>query len=293
MKNSLSHLPQAKQQELHEVVQLIRQMAPAEMIVLFGSYARGDWIEEYADDGIHFQYQSDIDLLVVVETRSTSEQSRLEREIKKAIKQLSTVNTPVSLIVHDIEFVNRRLTRAQYFFSDIKNEGVLLYDSEKFTFKTPRELTPKERYLLAKDDFEYWMESAKRFYKVFSFCFSENDYANAAFELHQTTERLYSAILLVFTRYKPNTHNLQELRHLVNAVDPRFIKVFSLATDEEERLFSLLCDAYVDARYKKNYIVTSEELNYLSNEVQALTRLTETLCQEKIQNFLLGSDKQA
>jgi len=60
MKNSLSHLPLAKQQELHEIVQLIRQMSQAEMIILFGSYARGDWVEEYANDGVHFQYQSDV-----------------------------------------------------------------------------------------------------------------------------------------------------------------------------------------------------------------------------------------
>ncbi len=36
----------------------------------------------------------------------------------------------------------------------------------------------------------------------------------AAFELHQATESLYTCILLVFTRYKPNTHKLELLRKL-------------------------------------------------------------------------------
>ncbi len=286
MKNSLSHLPPAKQQELHEIVQLIRQMSQVEMIILFGSYARGDWVEEYADDGVHFQYQSDFDLLVIVETRSVSEQARLQREIKKSVKQLSTVNTPASLIVHDVEFINRRLTRAQYFFSDIKNEGIILWDSEKFTLKVPRELSSKERFQLAKEDFEYWLTSAKEFWIDFENAFKRGSNSNAAFLLHQVTERLYSAILLVFTRYKPNTHHLQELRHLVNALDPRFIKVFPLATEEEERLFELLCDAHVDARYKKSYVITANELNHLANEVQNLTQLADKLCQEKIQSFL-------
>lgn len=97
MKNSLSHLPLIKQQELHEIVQLIYQMLQAEMIILFGSYARGDWVEEYADDGVHFQDQSDFDLLVIVETRSVSEQARLQREIKKAVRQL-----PYSLILYKL-----------------------------------------------------------------------------------------------------------------------------------------------------------------------------------------------
>ena len=287
MKNSLSHLPPEKQQELHELMQPICQLPQIEMVILFGSYARGNWVEEYADDGIHFKYQSDFDLLIIVETRSASEQIRIKREIEKAIKPLPTLNTPVSLIIHDINFVNRRLTRAQYFFSDIKKEGVLLYDSEKFKLSIPRELSPKERYRFAKEDFEYWVRSAKEFWIDFENAFKRNSYSKAAFELHQTTERLYSAILLVFTRYKPNTHKLEELRTLVNTLDPRFIKVFPLATDEEERLFELLCDAYVDARYKKSYVITTEELEWLAQEVQTLEQLTDKLCQEKIQSFFV------
>src|SRR6202022_3128713 len=99
-----------------------------------------------------------------------------------------------------------------------------------FKLSIPRELSPKERYRFAKEDFDYWFTSANKFFKGFSFYFSEKDYSYAAFMLHQVTERLYSAILLVFTRYKPNTHKLEELRSLVNTLDPCFIKVFALST---------------------------------------------------------------
>ncbi|HVV68262.1 MAG TPA: HEPN domain-containing protein [Gammaproteobacteria bacterium] len=289
MKNSLAHLPPDKQQELHELLQPICQLAQVEMVILFGSYARGNWVEEFADDGMHFKYQSDFDLLIIVETRSASEQARIQREIEKAIRPLPTVNTPISLIVHDIDFVNRRLTRAQYFFSEIKKEGVLLYDSGKFKLSTPRELNPKERYRFAKEDFEYWFTSAIKFYETFLFNFEKGleYYSNAAFELHQVTERLYSAILLVFTRYKPNTHKLKELRNLVNTLDPRFIKVFALSTPDEQRYFELLCNAYVDARYKPKFTITEKELAWLANEVNHLIQLADKLCQEKIQSFLL------
>ncbi len=293
MKNSLSYLPVAKQHELLELIQAICQLPQVEMVILFGSYARGNWVEEYADDGIHFQYQSDFDLLIIVETPSASEQGRIQREIAKAIKPLPTVNTPISLIVHDIDFVNRRLTRAQYFFSDIKKEGVLLYDSGKFKLNIPRELSPKERYRFAKEDFEYWFTSAKDFFDTFKFNFEKGRFAIAAFELHQVTERLYSAILLVFTRYKPNTHKLEELRNLVNSLDPRFIKVFALSTTEEQRCFELLCNAYVDARYKPKFTITEEELTWLANEVSNLTQLADKLCQEKIQSFLLETNDRA
>ena len=84
---------------------------------------------------------------------------------------------------------------------------------------------------------------------------------------------------------KPNTHKLNVLRELVNALDQRFIIVFSLMTGEEKRLFKLLCHAYVDARYKKTYRITAEELGWLAKQVHQLQLLAEALCQEKIADF--------
>ena len=50
MKKSLTHLPAIKRDELVEIVALICKICRAEMIILFGSYARGDWIETYYTD---------------------------------------------------------------------------------------------------------------------------------------------------------------------------------------------------------------------------------------------------
>ena len=189
------------------------------------------------------------------------------------------------ILVHDTNFINCQLKKEQYFFSDIKKEGITLYDSGKSKLKEPCELSNQQRCQLAKDDFEYWLSSAKEFLIDFQNAFDRNSYNKAAFELHQATERLYSCILLVFTRYKPNTHKLELLRKLANALDKRLIKVFSLANQEEIDRFTLLCNAYVDARYNKNYIITKDELIWLREKVQELTKLTETLCQEKINSF--------
>src|ERR1700738_4636780 len=118
MQTSFTNMPPHKQQELAKIVELIRAHSEVEMLILFGSYARGDWREKLSDDGIHYTLQSDFDLLVVVETPSTAKQNRLERDIKSAIDQIPAIQTPVSVIVHDMKFVNSRLARTQYFFSD-------------------------------------------------------------------------------------------------------------------------------------------------------------------------------
>lgn len=46
MKTDLSHLPKRKQDELRFMTEMIRKHAAAEMIVLFGSYARNEWVED-------------------------------------------------------------------------------------------------------------------------------------------------------------------------------------------------------------------------------------------------------
>jgi HEPN domain-containing protein len=103
--------------------------------------------------------------------------------------------------------------------------------------------------------------------------------------MHQAAERLYNAILLVFTHYKPKTHDLDTLRKLTGALDHKFIQAFPLNNAEEVRLFKLLRDAHIDARYSKNYVITEQELLWLSERIKMLQQLVEKLCLEKMQTF--------
>ena len=70
MKRSLSHLPKHKREELKEIVSIITENSGVEMLILFGSYARGDWVEDtYTEGHITYEYKSDYDILVIVRDR--------------------------------------------------------------------------------------------------------------------------------------------------------------------------------------------------------------------------------
>jgi predicted nucleotidyltransferase len=283
VKTTLEHLPEHKRDELRAIADHLSGQKGVEMVVLFGSYARGDWVEELADDGVHYKYQSDYDLLVVTESASLADRSGHWLKVEREARRLG--RTPVTLIAHDIEFVNRRLRKGQYFFSDIKKEGVLLFDSGRFELAEPRELTPVERKKLAEEDFEFWFTRFESHIIDFGHCVERGDYPKAAFELHQATERLYGAILLVFSRYKPSTHDLETLGKQAAALEPKFLEAFPLGTPEERRRFELLRKAYVDARYKPSYRITREELDWLAARVQHLRELADRLCRERIDSF--------
>lgn len=63
MKTSLANLPEFKQREINQVVAIIQEVVNPEMIILFGSYAKGTYVEHSytAKDGIRYEYISDYD----------------------------------------------------------------------------------------------------------------------------------------------------------------------------------------------------------------------------------------
>lgn len=286
MKTDLSHLPHHKQAELKAVVSsVIPRFIEIEMIILFGSHARGNWVEDiYMEDGRTYVYKSDFDLLIVLSNNSKADAVTFTQSITGKFDELH-LPTPVHPIFHGIEFVNNALKDGSFFFGDIKEEGVLLFTTNRYQLQDKRVLSPFEVQARAQEDFEEYFESANRFFKGFKFYLNEGDLKEAAFILHQATERYYNTIQLVFTGYKPKTHDLEVLNRMAISFDMQFIKVFPMGTEEETNRFILLKKAYVDARYKKTYTITKADLEYLSARVIKLQELTEHICKDKIKSF--------
>jgi predicted nucleotidyltransferase/HEPN domain-containing protein len=284
MKKSLAHLPPEKRQELKRLKSIILEKAPqTQFIILFGSHARGDWVDDmYHEDGICYTYQSDFDILVITEDKKSPNKEEIWSDIEKAYYKHNRLGTPVEIIRHYINDVNKKLRENHYFFSDIKKEGIMLYDSGKFKLERKRWISPERRLEIAVEDFELWFESANNFFTAYQLCLEKNMLKEAAFLLHQATERFYAAALMVSAGGKPKIHNLETLGKIIVYYHPEFMKIFPRQTDEEDRLFNLLKDAYIDARYKKGYKITKEELEYLAKRVKKLRDLVKKTCTELI-----------
>jgi uncharacterized protein len=286
MKTSLTHLSEHKQTELKAIKKaLIPRYAEVEMIILFGSYARGTFVEDkYVEKGITYEYKSDYDLLIIL---SKNGQANADSFIQSVSGKLDELNlpTPINPIFHGIDFVNHELREGNYFFDEIKRDGILLFTTTRYELEEKREFSPAETQEKAQDYFNGWFESAEKFYDYFDFAFKRTDYKEAAFLLHQAVERFYGALQLVFTGYKPKTHDIEILGKLAKALDMEFGKVFPRATVQERQRFSLLKRAYVEARYNMDYKISREDLDFLSERVKILRDLTERICKQKIESF--------
>lgn len=283
MKTDFPFLPEHKQAELKAIVSaLIPRFSEIEMIILFGSYARGKWVEDvYTEKGTTYEYRSDYDLLVILSKNGHANSDTLTQSISTRLNELK-LKTPVHPIYHGIEFINHELREGNYFFGDIKKEGIQLFTTNRYLLNEKRDMSPAEIQAKAQKDFDKWFNSANSFVIDFKHGYDRGDYNKAAFELHQAGERYYGAVQLVFTAYKPKTHNLEDLGNLAKACDIEFSKVFPQASPEEIRRFDLLKRAYVDARYSDDYVISKEDLDYLSERVQVLRKLTEEISKRKI-----------
>lgn len=256
------------------------------MIILFGSYARGDRVsDEYTEGHITYSYQSDLDIMVVLKKgkhigyAEPRIEKRLEREL---VHDLFSKKPWITLIFKSIDYVNRQLERGRYFYSDIKKEGVLLYDSGEFSLSEAKLLSFEQRREIAQEDFEQWFESGSEFLIDTLNALQRNSLNRGAFYLHQATESFYSAIMLVFSGYKIKLHDIRKLGSLAGNYNAELWQVFPHSSVDERQAFNLLERAYIEARYNKEYKISREQLTFLIERVQKLQNLTERICLEYI-----------
>ncbi|AUW56884.1 nucleotidyltransferase [Sphingobium sp. SCG-1] len=299
MKTSLDHLPEGKQRELAYVVETVRAgfaRATAQRtqprfrngallkIILFGSYARGDWVEDPVG-----RYFSDYDLLVVVNHDDLTDIAefweKTESQLLADLSAGTTLRTPVGLIYHSLEDVNEKLGLGRYFFMDIVRDGIVLFEEPGHPFTEPQPLSPEQALRETQDYFEEWFHSAEYALKLAAYSVADNEPKYAAFLLHQATERFYHCLFLVRTLYSPKTHNLNRLRDLAEELEPSLKAVWPRESRFERHCYALLRDAYVKARYSRSYRITAEQLEWIAARVTLLQSLVRTACEMRIESL--------
>lgn len=292
MKSSLEHLPEKKQRELARVVEIIHEEfedaargGEAEFkkkgriwkIILFGSYARGTWVDEpHTSKG----YRSDYDILIIVSTKKLTE-PEYWYAAKDRLMRDRGIKTPVGVIVHSRREVGDHLHIGQPFFSDIRRDGIVLYELTDDPLPEPKPTSPVEAYRIAVGHFERFRRAGKylkgaRFYTV------EADVDEASFLIHQSIEQAYSTLLLTLTNYAPASHNIKFLRALAEDRDRRLAVAWPRDRQRFTAWFNLINEAYVKARYSPYYGISQEALVWLGERTAELHRLVATVCEEHL-----------
>ncbi|MCZ4292201.1 HEPN domain-containing protein [Hoeflea alexandrii] len=280
MRNDVDHLPPVQQEELARATRILmdefavaisratqpwKKNGKVQKIILFGSYARGDWVDE-PENG----YQSDYDLLIIVSHADLTDIADCWYVAEDKILRDAAIARPVNIIVHTLDEVNRGLKRGEYFWVDIARDGITLYSLPGSELATPMPLTASDAYTMANGYFVDWSAKVNDALEIAEFCIEKRKFNDAAFTLHQAAERAYTCFLLVRGQYVPRSHNLKFLRSLAEDREPRLTQIWPRATKLDRRRFELTKRAYVEARYSVSYDIGSDDLKAIRAAVTML-----------------------
>jgi predicted nucleotidyltransferase/HEPN domain-containing protein len=298
MRTDIEHLPSKKQRELERVVQFIfeefddalalakhewKKRGRIEKILLYGSYARGDWVDEpHTAKG----YQSDFDILIIVSDKRLTDRVdywlKLEDRFNRELAITHGLRTPVNFIVHSLQEVNDGLAHGRYFFIDLRRDGIALYQFDESELHVARPKTPADALEMGREYFEEWFPASMRKFKLSKDAIDQGFTKEAAFLLHQTTESLYHAALLVATFYTPHVHNIGFLRTQAERLDRRLVDAWPRESRFDQIAWERLKEAYVKARYSKHYQISAEQLEWLAKHVEELGAAVHIICTERL-----------
>jgi predicted nucleotidyltransferase/HEPN domain-containing protein len=304
MRTDLDHLPPAQQDELARVVRILmaefdavtarasqpwRRTGKIYKIILFGSYARNDWVDE-PENG----YQSDFDLLIVVSHRDLTEIADYWYVAEDKILRDEAIRRPVNIIVHSLDEVNQALKRGEYFWVDIVRDGIAIYELPQHELARPMPASPRDALELAHGYFESHLNSSSNWLTTAAWSLGQGpdrDWRNkAAFALHQATETAYASFLLVRTLYFPRSHNIKFLRSLAEAKERRLIEAWARASKLDRRRFEQLKRAYVEARYSASYAIGTADLEALTSSVRRLRDIVEEVSRERLDQLRAAAE---
>lgn len=193
-----------------------------------------------------------------------------------------TLTAPVSFIVHSLKDVNAQLELGRPFFIDIVEQGIALYEAGGYEFAQPRNLPADEAKIEAQKHFDYWYPLGVHARKLALTSIENGVLRDAAFMMHQATERLYHCTLLALSLYSPKSHRLNFLRSQCEQIAPELVDAWPRGDKFQRRCFELLRLAYVNARYSPHYEITAEELAWIGERVGVLEGLVRQVCEARL-----------
>jgi len=297
MKSNLDHLPDRQQDELATITghllrgfeqavaggtQPWRRGAKIYKIILFGSYARGDFV-----DAPETGYQSDFDILVVVSDEKLTDIADYWFETEEKILHDPSIGRIVNLLVNDLDDINQGLDAGLHFFREVINQGIALYEVPGHAFAPLKPLTAQAAYALGQRHHAKIFDTIDTSFDLATYAMSKGEAKDwlhkAAFNLHQTVEAAYVAVLLLTGFYAPRSHNIKFLRSQAEAKAPSIIAAWPRETRAQRKPFGKLKRAYVDARYNQDtYEISLSELEAMKATVETLIDLVREVCDARL-----------
>lgn len=160
MINSRTYLPKNKQEDLDFLVnEVLKRLPQTEYIILYGTYARDNYLRRgirVEDVAIPIVYISDYDILIITTSGINSKKAEVVldnvKDIFFADKDFDR-DTSVQLN-DDIKNFNKFIEESRSFYTQIKEDEIILYNTGKYKLIRRRKLNFDEIKKQAQEYFD-------------------------------------------------------------------------------------------------------------------------------------------
>lgn len=279
MENASSFIDQVPGSPFDQIIPVITQAVLTERIYVTGRFRRSITVESIFNIFINPSIEeTSFDLIVVV----SAEEKRSDNELQDIIENRCKAVVPVTVLIMPVQKFRQLLESGHPFVYAISQSALQVYDTGNITVTAEKIPDTREWLDSARVDLDNWAHSAKISMEGAGYYIQNGHLGMAAFLLHQAAEHCYIALIRVMTGYRVHTHNLDKLMRYSRCFSLEINELFARNTPEEIHLFQLLQRAYVDARYKYDYVISPAEIQVLTARIRKLHALVLDICGQQL-----------
>lgn len=186
------------------------------------------------------------------------------------VLELAGVNQKkISCSLHHESNAREALNKGHMFYTLAFRKEQRIYDSGAVVLPEPgaEALAAAAGHL--ERSFGNYHSKASRFYEAACVLLQQQDLLGM-FMLQQAAEMILRGMILCLSGYERKTHELRSLKKHLRRSAPQLLNVLPDDTAEEQRLLTLLEDAYLQTRYGKDYACSPEDADLLRQRVATL-----------------------
>lgn len=250
-----------------QLVSLILQAVPVQKIYLLGSTLAQQRTESvFNTTAPSVRSVSHYYLLVLIDKEGGASKASVQDKIENNCRSF----IPVTAIVLGMVQFNDWLATGHRFACSVAEIAVALYEKDKMPILFPAGKQSGQAPVMEESNYTQSINKVNEFIAGAELYRLRVQYKMAAFMLHQAAEHALHTIFHKATGLHITTHSIDKLVRYCSMVSYQLPSVFPRNNEKNERLFSLLQKAYIDARYNEDYSINHAELQAILQRVQAL-----------------------
>src|SRR5690606_29587895 len=150
----------------------------------------------------------------------------------------------------------------------------------------------KEAFYRIGFSFDKEMERIKGFSKGAIFYLENGDLSSSAFMFHQVMQLLFRTVELFMMGKERKSHSIKEHQTYIRPFAPDLGNLFDVGLEEEELLLKLLDEAYLTARYGRNYHINEQQVHIIYKKTDDMYDMVVNLFEDQRKAVIKPIDQQ-